>query len=82
MERKKDFLIWFGYWGVVAVCVYMALKHLLPVLFPFVLAFGIACLLNKPVKRMAGDSRWKRTFFSVRLSIVFFVMASGLADVV
>lgn len=79
MEQKKVFLIRFCYWSAVAVCVYIALKYLLPVLFPFILAYGIAYLINKPVCRMAGESRWKKTFFSVLLSAAFFVMAGGLA---
>lgn len=34
------------------------MKNLLPVLFPFVLAYGIAYMLAKPVRRIAGESRW------------------------
>lgn len=53
-EQQKAFLIKFCYWGSVALCVYAVLKYLFPVLFPFVLAFGIAYILNNPVCRMAG----------------------------
>lgn len=63
MQQRKDFLIKFCYWAVIAVCVYAVFKYLLPVLFPFVLAYGIAYMLARPVRRIAGESRWKRAFF-------------------
>ncbi|MDE7430889.1 MAG: sporulation integral membrane protein YtvI [Lachnospiraceae bacterium] len=78
-EQQKAFLIKFCYWGSVALCVYAVLKYLFPVLFPFVLAFGIAYILNNPVCRMAGGKRWKRTIASILLSVTFFVIAGGLA---
>lgn len=78
-EQQKAFLIKFCYWGSVALCVYAVLKYLFPVLFPFVLAFGIAYILNNPVCRMAGGKRWKRTIASILLSVIFFVIAGGLA---
>ncbi len=62
MQQRKDFLIKFCYWAVIAVCVYAVFKYLLPVLFPFVLAYGIAYMLANPVRRIAGKSRWKRVY--------------------
>ncbi len=77
MQQRKDFLIKFCYWAVIAVCIYAVFKYLLPVLFPFVLAYGIAYILAKPVRRIAGESRWKRAFFSILLSAVFFMTVGG-----
>ena len=53
MQQRKDFLIKFCYWVVIAVCVYAVFKYLLPVLFPFVLAYGID-ILAKPVQCKNG----------------------------
>ena len=39
MQQRKDFLVKFCYWAVIAVCIYAVSKYLLPVLFPFLLAF-------------------------------------------
>ena len=64
---------------MIAVCIYAVFKYLLPVLFPFVLVYGIAYILAKPVRRIAGESRWKRAFFSILLSAVFFITVGGLA---
>ncbi len=78
-EQQKAFLIKFCYWGSVALCVYAVLKYLFPVLFPFVLAYGIAYILNNPVCHMAEGKRWKRTIASILLSTAFFVIVGGLA---
>lgn len=48
MQQRKDFLIKFCYWAVIAVCIYAVVKYLLPVVFPFVLAYGIAYILTAP----------------------------------
>ncbi len=79
LEQRKAFLIKFCYWGVIGLCTYMAVKFLLPVLFPFAAAYAIAYVLDKPARRMAGGSRWKRTVSSVLLSMAFFILAGGLA---
>lgn len=49
IQQRKNFVIKFCYWAVIAVCIYTGLKYLLPVLFPFVLAYGIAYMLDKPL---------------------------------
>ena len=46
LERRKAFLIKLCYWGVIALCTYMAVKFLLPVLFPFTAAYAIAYVLD------------------------------------
>lgn len=50
MQQRKDFLIKFCYWTVITVCIYAVLKYLLPVLFSFVLAYGIAYIRAKSVR--------------------------------
>lgn len=78
-EQRREFLIKFMYWGVIALCVYGVGKYLLPVLFPFVLAFGIAYVLDRPARFLAGGSGWKRTAVSILLSAAFFIVVGGLA---
>ena len=48
IERHKNFIIDFLYWAIIAVCVFIGGKYLLP----FILAYGIAYLLNKLVCNM------------------------------
>lgn len=33
MQQRKDFLIKFCYWAVIAVCIYAVFKYLLPLFF-------------------------------------------------
>lgn len=41
LEQRKAFLIKFCYWGGIALCAYMAVECLLPVLFSFVAAYTL-----------------------------------------
>ena len=78
MERKKAFLINFFYWSIVGVCIYAVFHYLLPVLLPFVAAYGVAYLLDKPVRLLGGESKWKRTAVSLFLSLAFFMILGGI----
>ena len=42
IEKKRDFLITFAYWLVVAVGVYLALEYLLPISMPCLLGLALA----------------------------------------
>lgn len=65
---------------MIAVCIYAVFKYLLPVLFPFVLAYGIAYMLAKPVRRIAGKIRWKSAFLpTVFQDFVFPFLEEGFA---
>lgn len=45
IQQKRDFLISFAYWAIIAVAVYLALKHLLPISVPFILGILVAYLV-------------------------------------
>lgn len=45
MEKKRDFLINFAYWGIIATAVYLALEYLLPITMPFVFGILVAWLV-------------------------------------
>lgn len=78
IERHKNFIINFLYWAIIGVCIFVGGKYLLPVLLPFILAYGIACLLNKPICRIAGRSRRKRVVLSILLTVAFYVIGGSL----
>lgn len=78
IERHKNFIIDFLYWAIIAVCIFIGGKYLLPVLLPFILAYGIAYLLNKPICRIAGESRRKRVVLSILLTVAFYVIGGSL----
>lgn len=78
IERHKNFIIDFLYWTIIVVCVFIGGKYLLPILLPFILAYGIACLLNKPICRIAGESRRKRVVLSILLTAAFYMIGGSL----
>lgn len=78
IERHKNFIIDFLYWTIIAVCVFIGGKYLLPILLPFILAYGIAYLLNKLICRIAGESRCKRVALSILLTVSFYVIGGSL----
>ncbi len=78
IERHKNFIIDFLYWTIIAVCVFIGGKYLLPILLPFILAYGIAHLLNKLICRIAGESRCKRVALSILLTVSFYVIGGSL----
>ncbi len=79
MEQKKDFLINFLYWSVIVICIYLVFEYLLPVLFPFVAAYAVAYILDKPARYIGGESKWKRTAASLLLAAAFFMILGGIA---
>ncbi len=49
IERQKRFVIRFLYWGIMIGTLLFLGKYLIPVLFPFMIAFIVAGMLNKPI---------------------------------
>ena len=47
-ERRKSFLINILFFAIVAAILYVVLVKALPLFMPFVIAFLIAAILNKP----------------------------------
>ncbi|MCI8382065.1 MAG: hypothetical protein HFI07_09815 [Lachnospiraceae bacterium] len=45
IEGHQNFIIDFLYRAIIAVCIFIGGKYLMPVLLPFIPAYGIACLL-------------------------------------
>ena len=78
IERHKNFVIDFLYWTIIVACIFIGGKYLLPVLLPFILAYGIAYLLNKMICRIAGESHRKRVALSILLTIAFYMIGGSL----
>ena len=78
IERHKNFVIDFLYWTIIVACIFIGGKYFLPVLLPFILAYGIAYLLNKMICRIAGESHRKRVALSILLTIAFYMIGGSL----
>lgn len=52
-SRRFSFIVNVIYWCIIGALFYVAFKHLLPLLLPFVIAFGCAALLQRPIKLLS-----------------------------
>ena len=78
VERMKNFLIRFLYYGLwVAIC-YCLLKFVLPFFMPFLLAFMIALLLKTPINRLSKALHAPRTPVAVVLLVLFYLVVGTL----
>ena len=68
IDKKRDFLINFAYWFLVAVGVYLALEYILPISVPCLLGLGLAWLVVWASKKMHCTHR----FFRLGLSLLIY----------
>ena len=78
IERQRKFLIRFGFWAVVLLLIFLALKFALPILMPIAAAFIIAAMLNKPICYLACKMHYKRLFPALMITILFYLAAGIL----
>ena len=71
-EKKKSFMINFGYYFIIIGMVFIVLKYGLPFIAPFVIAFVIAFLLNKPITFIAKKSHVHRTLIAIAVVVIFY----------
>ena len=57
MERQKDFIVKVLYWALIAGGILLGYKYTLPVMFPFVIAFLVSWVINRPVTYLKKN--WK-----------------------
>ena len=78
VERMKNFLIRFLYYGLMVAIFYCLLKFVLPFFMPFVLAFMIALLLKTPINRLSKALHAPRAPVAVVLLVLFYVVVGTL----
>lgn len=78
IRKKQDMIVNFLYYVIIALLLYLALKYALPLLMPFVLAFGIACLLKGPIRLAHKKLRLPPKASAILLLILFYGVV-GLA---
>lgn len=77
-ERRRKFILNVLYWFVVAAAIYVMCRWLLGLIWPFLLAFLFAWLLQSPICFMTAK-RHMRYGLSVALCLtVFFVVLGGI----
>ncbi len=75
IEKQKNFLIKFCYWGVIFTCVFLVMKYLGSILTPFILAFIIAAILNIPIKYICNKTHAPRSLISILFVVLFYSIA-------
>ena len=78
LEKQRAFIIRFTYWAIILVCAALLGSYVLPVLVPFLIAFVIAALLNKPIQALSSALRLRRSLVSVVLVLMFYLVVGGL----
>ena len=78
IERQKRFVIRFLYWGIMIGTLLFLGKYLIPVLFPFMIAFIVAGMLNKPIHYISKKLKMKRRTASI-MCVLLFVCCSSVA---
>lgn len=71
------FIVNFCYWGIILGSLLLLGKYVLPVLLPFIFAFAIAGLLNKPICYISEKLSIKRGLIAI-LSVVLFFLIAGI----
>lgn len=82
IEQKRQFIIQCMYWGIWILLGILSIRYLLPVLFPFIIAFGVACLLNKPIECVTKKIKGHRKLISIIMLILFLCCSSVLISII
>ena len=78
LEKKKTFLINAAWAGVCLLLAYLAVRYLLLWLLPFVFAFCVAALLQRPLRWLVAKTGASRGYFSVVLVVLILLALAGL----
>lgn len=70
-ERAKYALTIFIFGGIGIFLLYLAFRYFFPVALPFLIAFSVAALLQKPTKAVSKLTRIPRRIISPLLSVIF-----------
>ena len=77
-ERQRRAVISFLYWGIIGVFVFLGLKFLMPVFWPFIVAYVVASILNRPISFIDRKTKIPRSVSALILVILFFAVVSLL----
>lgn len=71
-ERRREFLINFAYFAVIAVIYYLFFSYGIHYIMPFVVAFIIAAILDKPVRWLSSKPHFPRKLVSAVFLVLFY----------
>ena len=82
-DKHFTFIVTVVYWLIVAALFFFGLKYLFPLLAPFIFAFAVAALLQRPIHLLQGRfKKLPRTFVAIIVISGFIVVACALVATV
>ena len=79
IERHRAVIIQVVYWGLILGGLYLGYRYLLPVLFPFIIAFLLAAMMNRPVSYLQKKAHLPRVRHPSFLHSCLRGLSSGFA---
>lgn len=76
MQKKRDFLVSFAYWAIIAAGAYLVCEYILPISVPFFLGLGIAWLAVWLSRKLHCDNKALRIGLAI---LIYGVFGSALA---
>lgn len=78
IEKRKNKLINLCYFAVIAVAAFCVYKWLLPLVIPFIAAFAVSAVFNKPVSAVVKKLPLKRSFVSTVFVCMLLLVISAV----
>lgn len=71
IQKKRDFLVSFAYWAIIAAGVYLAFEYLLPISVPFILGILVAWLVIRISRKLRCSHKLLRIGLAILIYGVF-----------
>lgn len=86
MEKKREFLVSFAYWAIIAAGVYLVCEYIVPISVPFFLGLGIAWLAVRVSRKLHWENKGLRIGLAILIYGIFgallaLLIAKGIATV-
>lgn len=78
MEKRKKFLINITYFTVILIIGFIALKYVFPLLFPFILAFIISAMLQKPIAFVSEKTKLSKKLCTIIIIVLILLLISTI----
>ncbi len=79
VEKRRSMLINFTFYALIIAVYYLFMKYALWLVAPFVVAFGIAMFLQKPVRAISKKTKLKKNIIAaVAVLLIIAILASAL----
>jgi sporulation integral membrane protein YtvI len=72
IQKRKEFIISVVYFALIAVMVYLSIKYLLGLLFPFIIGLGVAALLYPATRAVSKWANIPRKIVAVLFVVLFY----------